>query len=141
MPFADGSDQHLTNKFRAAGALQLSLVAEMDNKIAGHVALTPATHESGAARWFGLGPLAVEPDLQRKGIGTKLIAEAKAWLAGRGAAGCIVLGDTNYYPRHGFISTPESAPVNEPAEHFMVLAMQAQIPSGRFSFHPLFYGK
>jgi putative acetyltransferase len=139
MPFGDDNDQHLTNKFRAAGELSLSLVAEKDGVIVGHVALTPAVHESGAAGWFALGPLAVEPDLQRKGIGTALIAEAKVWLAGRGAAGCIVMGDTNYYPRHGFMPTPESAPPNEPAAYFMVLAMQRQIPPGRFAFHPLFY--
>jgi putative acetyltransferase len=140
MPFADGNEQDLPNKFRAAGVLSLSLVAEMDDKIAGHVALTPATHESGVAGWFGLGPLAVEPDLQRTGIGTALIAEAKAWLALRGAAGCIVMGDTNYYPRHGFLPAPQSAPVNEPAQYFMVLEINGAAPRGRFSFHPSFYG-
>jgi putative acetyltransferase len=139
MPFGDNNDQHLTNRFRSAGVLSLSLVAEKEGVIAGHVALTPAVHESGAAGWFALGPLAVEPHLQRRGIGTALIAEAKAWLASRGAAGCIVMGDTNYYPRHGFLPAPETAPVNEPAAYFMVLAMQRQIPPGSFAFHPLFY--
>jgi putative acetyltransferase len=140
MPFADGTEQDLPNKFRSAGLLSLSLVAETNGSIVGHAALTPVTHESGAAEWFGLGPLAVEPDLQRKGIGKALIAEAKAWLVARRAAGCIVLGDTNYYPRHGFMPAPKSAPLKEPAEHFMVLEMRSAAPRGRFGFHPLFYG-
>jgi putative acetyltransferase len=139
MPFADGTEQDLPNKFRTAGILSLSLVAETDGMIAGHVALTPATHESGVAGWFALGPIAVEPDLQRKGIGTALIAEAKAWLVARGATGCILMGDTDYYPRHGFKPTPECAPLNEPAEHFMVIEMTDAAPRGQFSFHPLFY--
>ncbi len=140
MPFSDGNDQELPNRFRNAGELRLSLVAVQDDAVVGHVAMTEAQHESGEVGWFALGPIAVEPALQRRGIGSALIAEAKRWMNEINARGCILIGDTNYYPRHGFLPSPDHAPLNEPTEYFMVLAMTGDVPSGRFRFHPLFYG-
>ena len=138
MPFAAGDEQVLIGVLRELGALSLSLVAEHRGEVVGHVALSPVTHESGEAGWFGLGPISVEPALQRQGVGGALIAEAKSWLAARGAAGCILTGDPGYYPRHGFLPAPEHAPEAEPAEFFMVLPLAGDIPPGRFRFHPAF---
>ena len=90
------------------------------------------------AKRKGLGPITAEPALQRQGVGGALIAEAKSWLAARGAAGCILTGDPGYSPRHGFLPAPERAPEAEPAESFMVLALAGDIPSSRFRFHPAF---
>ena len=90
------------------------------------------------AKRKGLGPITAEPALQRQGVGGALIAEAKSWLAARGAAGCILTGDPGYYPRHGFLPAPENAPEAEPPEYFMVLALAGDIPPGRFRFHPAF---
>lgn len=139
MPFADGNEQDLINALREAGALNLSLVAEKDGQVVGHVALSEASHESGEVGWYVLGPIAVVPELQRKGIGGALIAGAKHWMESNGARGCIVVGDTNYYPRHGFLPSPAQAPEGTPPEHVMVLTLRGSIPDGRFSFHPLFY--
>jgi putative acetyltransferase len=138
MPFAAGDEQDLIDALRRLGALSLSLVAELEGRVVGHLALSPVTHESGAEGWFGLGPISAEPALQRQGVGGALIAEAKSWLAARGAAGCILTGDPGYYPRHGFLPAPEHAPEAEPAEFFMVLALAGEIPPGRFRFHPAF---
>ena len=138
MPFAAGDEQELVDVLRDAGALSLSLVAERDGQVIGHLALSPATHVSGDGRWFGLGPISVEPAHQRKGLGGALIAEAKAWLHARTAHGVILVGDPNYYARHGFLAAPAHVPENEPAEYFMVLSMIGEIPVGRFSFHPAF---
>ena len=77
--------------------------------------------------------------MQRQGIGGALIAQAKRWLSGQGARGCILTGDPNYYPRHGFLPAPGHAPEAEPAEYFMVLSLSGPIPDGRFRFHPAFY--
>jgi len=85
MPFAGGDEQDLIDALRRAGALALSLVAEQQSAIVGHVALSPVTHESGEDGWFGLGPISVEPALQRQGLGGALIAEAKTRLKARGA--------------------------------------------------------
>jgi putative acetyltransferase len=138
MPFADGNEANLPGLLAAAGALSLSLVADDAGRVIGHLALSPATHDSGAGVWFALGPLAVAPGSQRQRVGTALIRAANHWLDAQGAAGCIVLGDTRYYPRHGFLPAPHHAPVGLPAEHFMVRAASGAIPAGRFRFHPVF---
>lgn len=139
MHFAAGDEQDLINGLRDLGALSLSLVAEQRRRIVGHVALSPVNHVSGDEGWFGLGPIAVEPALQKQGIGGLLISDAKAWLRARQARGCILVGDTNYYSRHGFLASPAHSPDKEPPEHFMVLSFDRPIPAGRFSFHPAFY--
>jgi putative acetyltransferase len=140
MPFADGNDHVLTDRFRAAGVLNMSLVAIEDGSIVGHVAVTPAAHTSGETGWFALGPISVEPARQRQGIGSQLIAAVKDWLVAQSARGCILMGDTNYYPRHGFMPSPAHAPETELAEYFMVLNLAGHIPEGAFKFHPGFYG-
>jgi putative acetyltransferase len=139
MPYAGGNEQDLINILRNVGALSLSLVAEQHGKVVGHVALSPVAHESGVEGWFGLGPISVEPALQRMGVGGLLIQEAKSWMNARKARGCILVGNTKYYCRHGFIPSAANAPENEPAEYFMVLPLDNTIPAGRFSFHPAFY--
>lgn len=139
MPFSAGNEQDLVNALRDAGALSLSLVAERDGVILGHVALSPVGHDSGEEGWFGLGPISVEPAHQRSGIGGALIAEANTWLRARSARGCILVGDPRYYSRHGFHAAPEHAPIDEPAVYFMAAPLVGRIPPGRFSFHPAFY--
>lgn len=139
IPFAAGDEQDLVNALRDVGALSLSLVAEQDRKVVGHILLSPATHESGEEGWFALGPVSAEPALQQRGIGGALIAEAKAWMASRAARGCILVGDPAYYPRHGFLPAPAHAPDGEPPEYFMVLVLEGAIPVGRFSFHEAFH--
>jgi putative acetyltransferase len=139
MPFYSGDDQDLPERFRKAGELQLSLVAVLDEKVVGHLALTKATHESQDLGWFALGPIAVEPAWQRKGIGTALIAHARDWLLSVNAKGCILVGDPGYYARHSFKVTPDHCPVREPPEYFMALELSGSIPEGRFAFSRLFY--
>ena len=139
MRFAAGDEQALIRILRDLGALSLSLVAEHQGEVVGHVALSPVTHESGEAGWFGLGPISVEPALQRQGVGGALIAEARRWLSDQAARGCILTGDPNYYPRHGFLPAPGHAPEAEPPEFFMVLPLAGDIPAGRFRFHPAFH--
>ena len=139
MPYAGGNEQDLINILRNKGALSLSLVAEQHGKVVGHVALSPVAHESGVEGWFGLGPISVEPALQRMGVGGMLIQEAKSWMNARKARGCVLVGNTKYYSRHGFIPSAANAPEKEPPEYFMVLPLDNTIPAGRFSFHPAFY--
>jgi putative acetyltransferase len=140
MPFADGNEQALINTFRDAGVLTLSLVAEVTGKVRGHVAFTPAFAADRTHPWFALGPIAVEPTFQRHGIGTALINTGLQQLEKLNAAGCIVMGDTNYYPRFGFRLNPDCCPPDEPPEHFMLLPMRNKAPKAIITFHPLFYG-
>ncbi len=140
MPFSAGNEQVLINNFRDAGALSISLVAEVNGHVRGHVAFTPASAADGTRPWFALGPIAVEPAFQRHGIGKALIYAGLRQLEKLNAAGCVVVGDTNYYLRFGFALSPDCCPPDEPPEHFMLLPMRNKTPKAIISFHPLFYG-
>ena len=137
MPYADGDEQELIDKLRDAGALSLSAVAVIDNAIVGHVALSPAAHESGEMGWYTLGPISAEPALQRRGIGRGLIAFAKTWVSEHAARGCILTGNPAYYSRFGFESAPRNAPTDAPPAFFMVWPLNGACPPGRFRFHPV----
>ena len=139
MPFAAGDEQALMGKLRDVGALTISLVAELDGRVAGHAAFSPAFAKDGSQGWFALGPISVEPGLQRRGIGGRLIGEGLARLRRMDAAGCIVLGDLAYYPRFGFRPFPQFAPEGEPAEYFMILPMGVAAPACVLEFHQAFH--
>jgi putative acetyltransferase len=139
MPFASGDEQILINNLRDAGALSISLVAEVNAHVRGHVAFSPARAADGTHPWYALGPIAVEPTFQRRGIGTALINAGIRLLQERNAQGCTLVGDTNYYPRFGFQSFPAICPPTEPPEYFMILPMRTKTPTAVITFHPLFY--
>ncbi|MBN1695747.1 N-acetyltransferase, partial [candidate division WOR-3 bacterium] len=69
------TEQFIIKALRAAGALTLSLVAEIDGRVVGHIAFSPVTISDGVKDWYGLGPISVLPEYQRKGIGKALIQE------------------------------------------------------------------
>lgn len=110
---SSGTEPAIVDGLREAGALTVSLVALDESGIAGHVAISPVS--VGAAKdWYGLGPVAVRPDCQRKGIGSALIREALGALRTRGAAGCVVLGDPAYYAGSASHRTPRSPTPTRP---------------------------
>ena len=136
--YSDGNEQHVADALRDAGALTLSLVAEDGGAIIGHVAFSPAFAADGTAGWYTLAPISVDPPRQRQGVGTALIREGVRRLGALGARGCIVLGDTGYYPRHGFVPRPDLAPPGELAEHYMVLTLDGRPAETRVDFHDIF---
>jgi putative acetyltransferase len=140
MPFSAGDEQEVIERLRKAGALALSIVAEQDKQIVGHVAFSPAFTDGGSEGWFALGPISVEPSLQRRGVGTRLIRRGIDELRGLEAAGCILVGDLVYYVRHGFRPFPDLAPESEPAGNFMILPLRVSPPNTKMRFHPAFYG-
>ena len=139
MPFADGNEQDLIDRFRDAGALALSLVAERDGLVVGQVSFTEAIAADGSPGWYALGPVAVEPELQKQHIGSKLIEAGLAILRERDAAGCVLVGDPAYYSRFGFRLFPELCPDGEPAEYFQIMPLNTKQPDSVISFHPLFH--
>lgn len=140
MPYADGDEQDLIDKLRAAGALAISLVAEHDRVVVGHVAFSPAVAADGSPGWFALGPVSVEPGLQKMGVGKKLIEAGIQMLRVRDAAGCVLVGNPKYYSRFGFKLFPKLAPEGQPAEFFMVLPLRIAEPRAVVGFHPVFAG-
>ncbi|MGY6270334.1 GNAT family N-acetyltransferase [Achromobacter denitrificans] len=118
------TEGYIIDALREAGALTLSLVAWEDDGIVGHAAFSPVTISDGSADWYGLGPLAVRPDRQGRGIGAALLREGLARLEASGAAGCVVLGDPGYYGRFGFACAPALTYPGVPPEYFMALAFK-----------------
>ncbi|RFZ86654.1 N-acetyltransferase [Shinella sp. WSJ-2] len=139
-PHADGTEHLIIDRLRAAGALTLSLVAEVDGRIIGHVAFSPVTLFDGTADWYGLGPISVDPAHQGKGIGGKLIQQGLARLKALGAAGCVLLGDPAYYSRFGFVSDSALTLGGVPPEYFMHVAFSPVYGGGTVTYHPGFYG-
>jgi putative acetyltransferase len=94
----------------------------------------------GEDSWYGLGPISVEPALQKTGIGSQLIREGLARLRQMDGAGCVLVGSPAYYRRFGFDHVQGLSAEGEPADYFMALALKGQFPSGIVAFHPGFYG-
>jgi putative acetyltransferase len=141
MPFAAGDEAELVEALRAAGGLSVSLVAELDGSLVGQIAFSPARPADGSPGWYALGPVAVLPDHQGLGIGSKLVRAGLEKIEQQGAHGCILTGNPAYYTRFGFRVSPENAPPGEPAEYFMVKALGRSVPRGPIGFHEAFASK
>jgi len=89
-------------------------------------------------RWFGLGPLSVRPDRQRKGIGKALVETGLKRLRATDAAVCVVLGDPVYYARFGFVSDPALRYGDVPPEYFQRIVFSGAPPSGGMMYHSAF---
>ena len=139
--FSDNPTEHLiVNGLRDAGALSLSLVAELNEKIVGHVAFSLVTINEENLNWYGLGPISVIPELQKQGIGSKLINEGLSAIRKLGARGCVLEGSPLYYQRFGFRSRPGLTYEGSPApEYFMALPFYEDVPQGKVEFHQAFY--
>ncbi len=96
------TEQFIIAALRLANALTVSLVAELNGRVVGHVAFSPVTISDGAQNWYGLGPVSVLPEYQRQGIGIALIQNGLSILKGLNAQGCCLVGDPEYYKRFGF---------------------------------------
>lgn len=104
MSYSDGTEASIIRLLRQSGDLALSLVAEEDGAVIGHVAFSPVTIAGAAGEWFGLGPIAVEPARQRAGIGKALVLKGLEILKRRGAAGVALIGNPSVYRGCGFES-------------------------------------
>ncbi len=138
MEISDHTEQFVVEALRAANALTVSLVAELDGRIVGHIAFSPVTMSDGTPDWYGLGPVSVLPACQGQGIGKALIEAGLARLKTINARGCCLVGHPEYYPRFGFHNTAGLSHAGVPPEVFFVLAFDGQVPRGSVEFHPAF---
>ncbi len=151
--FGRADEPAVTDNLRAQGTLLLSLVAKRDGVVVGHVAFSPAklVTPTRTLAPLALGPVAVQPSLQKTGIGSALIHHGLRACATLGHPIVFLLGHTTYYPRFGFKpALPlgvrwSQRPDDESHEHFMVyehtpgdLAQLLGGESGVFSFDPAF---
>ena len=137
-PQSSHTEQLIIQALRRAGALSVSLVAEVNGQVVGHIAFSPVHIEDGSQHWFGLGPVAVVPELQSQGIGQALVNAGLAALRARGAQGCVVLGEPEFYGRFGFRSRTECKLEGVPEEYFQSLAFGSQAATGKVIYHEAF---
>lgn len=146
--FGRPAEAELVQKLQQAEIDTISLVALLDETLVGHILFTPVTvkNEAEAFTAVALGPVAVSPNHQNKGIGAALCRAGLAACQQAGYDLAFVLGHSNYYPRFGFMtSTPHHlrCQFDVPDEAFMVLELMPgalKNKRGTVYYHPLFSG-
>jgi putative acetyltransferase len=128
LAFGQPTEARLIDALRENGKIILSLVAEANRKVVGHILFSPASIEGNDIKLAALGPMAVLPRHQRHGIGTMLVHDGIALCRTLGYRAIVVVGHPEYYPRFGFkpgsefgLATPWK---DVPPEAFMVLELE-----------------
>ena len=129
--FEQDQEGNIVEALRSNGAVLLSLVAMLDRRVVGHILYSPVS--LGCVNGAALGPMAVLPQHQRQGIGSRLIEEGNRRLKESGCPFIIVVGHPNFYPRFGFVPASTrgiSCEWEIPDEAFMVLTLDDARMSG-----------
>lgn len=129
---SDGNEQDLVNDLRKSEAFipELSLVAELEGKIVGHILFTKL--QIGAHTALALAPLAVLPGYRRQGVGTALIQEGHRRSKELGYSYSVVLGSEHYYPRAGYVPAEQFGILpcfDVPSQNFMAYRLGADAPA------------
>jgi putative acetyltransferase len=138
--YANGHEAEIVRRLREAAELEISYVAiTASGNIVGHVAFSPVEIDGRQGSWFGLAPLAVLPDWQRRGVGAALVKAGLEDLERIDAAGCVVLGKPAYYGRFGFAHDPALgyAGASDP-RYFQRLILRGEPPRGEVSYPAAF---
>lgn len=132
------TEQFIITALRAGKALAVSLVAEVDGRVVGHIAFSPVSISDGTRNWYGLGPVSVLPEFQRQGIGKALIQEGLSRLKKLNAQGCCLVGHPEYYRKFGFRNLSGLVLEGVPQEFFFALPFDGRLPQGTVIFHDAF---
>ncbi len=103
--------------------MTLSLVAEEEGEVIGHIAFSPVTITPFAVGWYGLGPVSVRPDRQGRGTGSALVRRGLDMLRKAGASGCVLAGNPAFYERFGFRNEPALVFPGCAPQYFMALPL------------------
>ncbi|HEV2801192.1 MAG TPA: N-acetyltransferase [Pyrinomonadaceae bacterium] len=153
--FDRSEEAALVDALRAAAQPYISLVAERDGQVVGHIFFSPVTLETDdgasvivetaerAPQMLGLAPMAVLPEFQKQGIGSRLVREGLNECRRMGCEAVVVLGHPEYYPRFGFVPAGRAGLRSEypvPDDVFMVLELKpGALPArGLVKYHPEF---
>jgi len=137
-PRTSHSEAFIVTALRQAGELTLSRVAIDDDEVVGHVAASSVAISGRHCGWYGLGPVAVLPSHQRRGIGSALVMDVLVALSSSGASGCVVLGDPQFYERFGFQPNEALVLPGAPPENFLAVAFDTTRVGGIVSYHDAF---
>jgi putative acetyltransferase len=135
LQISNHTEQFIISALRNANALTVSLVAEIEGQVVGHIAFSPVIISDGSIGWYGLGPVSVLPKYQKKGIGKSLISEGLSLLRKLGGQGCVLVGHPSYYKPLGFQNFPELVLEGVPQEVFFALPFTEKVPKGIVVFH------
>lgn len=138
LEISNHTEQFIITALRAAKALAVSLVAEVDGRVVGHIAFSPVSISDGTRNWYGLGPVSVLPEYQRQGIGKALVQEGLLRLKGMSAQGCCLVGHPEYYRKFGFRNLSGLVFEGVPQEYFFALPFDERLPQGTLAFHDAF---
>ena len=138
LEISNHTEQFIITALRVAKALTVSLVAEVDGRVIGHIAFSPVSISDGTQNWYGLGPVSVLPEYQRKGIGKALIREGLSRLKDLNAQGCCLVGHPDYYRKFGFKNMSGLVHEAVPQEVFFALSFDGHAPQGTVTFHEAF---
>jgi len=143
--FPTAAEAHLINALRHEATPFVSIVAEEDGVVLGHISFSPTTLEcSDTLRIMGLGPLAVMPARQRQGIGSALVRAGLDACRQLGAGAVVVVGHPGYYPRFGFLPASRfglKCLYDVPDEVFMAVELEPgalQHKTGTVAYHAAF---
>jgi HAD superfamily hydrolase (TIGR01509 family) len=140
--FPQETEANLVDLIRDRGNMTLSLVALNGAEVVGHILFSPVTLQpsqdglrgtsTGSVRGLGIGPVAVLPEMQDKGFGSRLIEKGLSICRERGYDFIVLLGDPRYYSRFGFIPAAEFGLDNEygAGEEFQARELKPGILNG-----------
>jgi putative acetyltransferase len=126
--FPTSAEADLVDRLRRNGKAAVSLVAEADGDIVGHILFSAVTFDPPAGVVaFGLAPMAVVPGNEKHGVGRRLVQNGLAECHAQGACMVVVLGDPPYYGRFGFERASRHGLRNEfgVEDEFMVFMLDA----------------
>ncbi|MBP1856802.1 GNAT family N-acetyltransferase [Rhizobium herbae] len=137
--YSDQTEHLIVDRLRDAGALSLSLVAEVGGEVVGHIAFSPVELSDGSKQWFGLGPVSVMPSHQGQGVGGALIRRGLEMLREQAAAGCVVVGNPELYRKFGFQNDARMSYADCAPQYFLTQPLSSTPASGMVTFNAAFY--
>lgn len=137
-PHSNQQEHLIVDELRASEVPNLSLVAEYESDLVGHIAFSRVTVNGEELSWYGLAPVSVDPDFQNQGIGSALVRAGLRQLKNMKASGCVLVGEPSFYQRFGFQHTDALTYPGIPGEYFLVQSFSDYTPSGTVKYHDAF---